>query len=300
MCGLVVQPHKKDNYCAIYDRNRPRQAVPGTLDADIIRDAEPFFKDGGKMQLSYSVRSTLRTVGARVSSHIVRRFGMRNSLLEDHLTVKLTGSAGQSLGAFAAPRLKIEVDGDSNDFVGKGLSGGTIVIRPKKGSRIDPSRNTIIGNTVLYGATAGKMFASGRAGERFCVRNSGATVVVEGCGSNGCEYMTGGVSVILGPVGPNFGAGMTGGMAYIHDPDSRVSAFLNLDSIVFCPVATPHWQSRLRELVTAHRDETGSPLAADILRQWDRRLPEFVQVCPKEMVDRLEHPLELDVQLRTA
>ncbi len=269
------------DHSVVYDRNRPRQVVPDTLDADITRDAEPFSKDGEKMQLSYSVRNTLRTVGARVSSHIVHRFGMKNSLVDDHLTIKLTGSAGQSLGAFAAPGLKIEVDGNANDYVGVGLSGGTIVIRPPKGSRLDPSRNTIIGNTVHYGATAGRMFANCRAGERFCVRNSGAIVVVEGCGSNGCEYMT-------------------GGMAYTHDPDRHVSAFLNMDSIVSCPVGTPHWQSQLQELVTLHRDETGSPLAADILRQWDRRLPEFVQVCPKEMVDRLEHPLVPDARLRRA
>lgn len=112
--------------------------------------------------------------------------------------------------------------------------------------------------------------------------------------------MTGGVAVNLGPIGPNFGAGMTGGMAYIHDPDRHVSAFLNMDSIVTCPVGTPHWQSQLQELVTLHRDETGSPLAADILRQWDRRLQEFVQICPKEMVDRLEHPLVPDARLLTA
>ena len=283
-----------------YDRARPRQAVADTLDADIIRDAEPFFKDGEKMQLSYSVRNTQRTVGARVSSHIVRRFGMKNKLVDDHLTVKLTGSAGQSLGAFAAPGLKIEVDGDANDYVGKGLSGGTIVVRPPKGSSLDSSRNTIIGNTVLYGATAGRMFASGRAGERFCVRNSGAVVVVEGCGSNGCEYMTGGTAVILGSIGPNFGAGMTGGMAYIHDPDGSVSTFLNTDSIVTCPVSTRHWQDQLHELVSLHRDETGSRLAADILRQWDRRLPEFVQICPREMVDRLDHPLVEDSHRRLA
>ena len=170
------------------------------------------------------MQNTLRSIGTRVSSHIVQRFGMKNGLQPDHLTIKLAGSAGQSLGAFAAPGLKIEVMGEANDYVGKGLSGGTIVVRPPLGSPLVPHENAIIGNTVLYGATAGSLFASGRAGERFCVRNSGAEVVVEGCGSNGCEYMTGGVAVILGRFGDNFGAGMTGGMAYLYDPDAEHDA----------------------------------------------------------------------------
>ncbi|MCP5075833.1 MAG: glutamate synthase large subunit, partial [Rhodobacteraceae bacterium] len=202
-----------------YDRDKKRQSVPDTLDAEIVKDAEPFFKEGEKMQLSYAIQNTHRTVGTRVSSHIVKRFGMRNNLQADHLTVKLAGSAGQALGAFAAPGLKLEVSGDANDYVGKGLSGATIVVRPPLGSPLIASENTIIGNTVLYGATDGRLFANGRAGERFCVRNSGAHVVIEGCGTNGCEYMTGGVAVILGSVGANFGAGMTGGMAYVYDPD---------------------------------------------------------------------------------
>ena len=148
----------------VYDRLKPRQSVPDTLDAQIVKDADPFFKDGEKMQLSYAVQNTDRTVGTRVSSHIVKRFGMRNSLQPDHLTIKLQGSAGQSLGAFAAPGLKIEVSGDANDYVGKGLSGGTVVVRPMLGSPLVPHENTIIGNTVLYGATDGFLFANGRAG----------------------------------------------------------------------------------------------------------------------------------------
>jgi len=154
-----------------YDRNKDRNAVPDTLDAQIVRDAARFLEDGEKMQLSYAVQNTHRTVGTRLSSHIVKRFGMRNSLQPDHLTVKLTGSAGQSLGAFAAPGLKLEVSGDANDYVGKGLSGGTIVVRPPMASPVVACENTIIGNTVLYGATDGYLFAAGRAGERFAVRN---------------------------------------------------------------------------------------------------------------------------------
>ncbi|WP_415922325.1 glutamate synthase large subunit [Tateyamaria sp. SN6-1] len=277
-----------------YDRDRARNAVPDTLDAQIVRDAARFLEDGEKMQLSYAVQNTHRTVGTRTSSHIVRKFGMRNTLQADHLTVKLTGSAGQSLGAFAAPGLKLEVSGDANDYVGKGLSGGTIVVRPPMASPLVAADNVIIGNTVLYGATDGHLFAAGRAGERFAVRNSGASVVVEGCGSNGCEYMTGGVAVILGEIGANFGAGMTGGMAYLYDPEGHAEALMNMETLVTCPVTVPHWQSQLIGLIEQHLQETGSRKAADILQHWDMEQRNFLQVCPKEMLIHLPEPLSLE------
>ena len=277
-----------------YDRDRMRQSVPDTLDASILDDAEPFFKHGEKMQLSYAVQNTSRTIGTRVSSRIIKKFGMHNDLLEDHLTIKLTGSAGQSLGAFAVSGLKLEISGDANDYVGKGLSGGKIVIRPPLASPLIPSDNTIIGNTVLYGATAGKLFANGRAGERFCVRNSGASVVVEGCGSNGCEYMTGGITIILGDIGANFGAGMTGGMAYIYDPMSKFQSLANMESIVTVPVTVTHWEAQLKTLIEEHLKETKSPKAAQILNRWNEELSNFVQVCPKEMLIHISHPLVQD------
>jgi len=278
----------------VYDRSKPRNVVPDTLDAEIVRDAERFLRDGEKMQLSYAVQNTHRTVGTRTSSHIVSKFGMRNSLQRDHLTVKLTGSAGQSLGAFAAPGLKLEVSGDANDYVGKGLSGGMIVVRPPMSSTIEASKNTIIGNTVLYGATDGYLFAAGRAGERFAVRNSGAKVVVEGCGSNGCEYMTGGVAVILGDIGANFGAGMTGGMAYLYDPDGRARTLMNMETLVTCPVTVDHWRTQLEELLEMHLAETNSRKAAEILQHWDSTQHDFLQVCPKEMLIHLPAPLAIE------
>ncbi|MHA7876054.1 glutamate synthase large subunit [Roseivivax sp.] len=278
----------------VFDRNGPRNEVDDTLDAEIVKDAARFLNDGEKMQLSYAVQNTHRTVGTRTSSHIVERFGMRNSLQPNHLTVKLTGSAGQSLGAFAAPGLKIEVSGDANDYVGKGLSGGTVVVRPPMASPLVAADNTIIGNTVLYGATAGYLFAAGRAGERFAVRNSGAHVVVEGCGSNGCEYMTGGVAVILGSIGANFGAGMTGGMAYLYDPEGRAPELINMESLVACPVNTAHWEAELKGLIQRHQEETGSRKAAEILQHWDEEKARFLQVCPKEMLDKIEHPLGIE------
>ena len=275
----------------VYDRNKPRNPVLDTLDAEIVRDAARFLEDGEKMQLSYAVQNTHRTVGTRTSSHIISRFGMNNQLQPDHLTVKLSGSAGQSLGAFAAPGLKLEVSGDANDYVGKGLSGGTIVVRPPMASTIVASENTIIGNTVLYGATKGFLFAAGRAGERFAVRNSGAYVVIEGCGSNGCEYMTGGVAVILGDIGANFGAGMTGGMAYLYDPQGKADKMLNRETLVTCPVTVDHWNDQLKGLIERHLKETGSRKAEDILQHWDIEKGNFLQICPKEMLIHIPAPL---------
>ena len=279
----------------LYDRNKPRNPVPDTLDAKIVVDAARFLEDGEKMQLQYAVQNTSRTIGTRISSHIVTKFGMKNSLQSDHLTIKLQGSAGQALGAFAAPGLKLEVAGEANDYVGKGLSGGVIVVRPAQISPLVASKNTIIGNTVLYGATDGYLFAAGRAGERFSVRNSGAKTVIEGCGSNGCEYMTGGIAVILGHIGPNFGAGMTGGMVYLYDPEGNTDLMMNRETLVTCRVTVAHWEKELKALVQLHANETGSIKATKILQHWDQEIESFVQVCPKEMLVHLPEPLTEDI-----
>jgi glutamate synthase (NADPH/NADH) large chain len=269
-----------------------RNEVPDTLDAQMLADAKPLFEDGEKMQLAYTVRNTHRAVGTRLSAMITRRFGM-TGLKPGHVTVRLRGSAGQSLGAWAVQGLKLELFGDANDYVGKGLSGGTIVVRPLTASRLVSQDNTIIGNTVLYGATAGKLFAAGQAGERFAVRNSGADVVIEGCGSNGCEYMTGGTAVFLGPVGENFAAGMTGGMAFVWDPAERLPARINPDSVVWQRITSQHWEGVCRGLVEEHERETGSRHAQRILAEWERERLAFWQIVPKEMVARLAHPLAL-------
>jgi len=285
---VKADPGANKPYCTIPGRNE----VPDTLDAQIVRDAAPLLERGEKMQLTYTVQNTARAIGTRTSSHMVRKFGM-DGLAPGHLTVQLKGSAGQSLGAFAVQGLRLEVTGEANDYVGKGLSGATIVVRPTPGLA-NPHRQALIGNTVLYGATAGRLFAAGVAGERFAVRNSGAVAVIEGCGANGCEYMTGGTVLILGPVGFNFAAGMTGGMAFVHDPDARLRLSLNPESVVTCRVASAHWQGVLMGLVEEHHRETGSPFAGDLLRNWDLALGDFVQICPKEMVGRLDHVLEAE------
>jgi glutamate synthase (NADPH) large chain len=267
-----------------------RNEVPDSLDAQMIHDAKPVFERREKMQLTYNVRNTHRAVGTRFSSEITRLYGMK-TLAQDHVHVRLRGSAGQSLGAFLCQGITLEVFGDANDYVGKGLSGGKIIVRPTVSSPLQSQDNSIIGNTVLYGATSGHLFAAGQAGERFAVRNSGAHVVVEGCGANALEYMTGGVAVILGQTGGNFGAGMTGGMAFVLDTENAFERRVNPGSIMWQRLDSAHWESVLRDLIEAHVKATDSAWSRSILEDWDRRRSEFWQICPKEMLTRLAYPL---------
>ena len=276
-----------------------RNEVPDSLDAQIIKDASAVFSRGEKMQLTYSVRNTHRAVGTRLSSEITRRFGM-SKLADGHVTIRLRGSAGQSLGAFLCKGITLEVFGDANDYVGKGLSGGTIILRPAVSSPLASQDNTIAGNTCLYGATSGTLLAAGQAGERFAVRNSGATVVVEGCGANGCEYMTGGIAVVLGDVGANFGAGMTGGMAFVYDPHGSFARRANPESIVWQRVAAAHWEEVLRGLIAEHAQTTDSRWSRGLLEDWDRVAASFWQIVPREMLTRLTHPLDDSETLEAA
>jgi glutamate synthase (NADPH/NADH) large chain len=276
-----ADPGEHARYCTLEGRNE----VPETLDAQMIADARPLFEDGEKMQLQYNVRNTHRTVGTKLSSKLLRRFGP-NGCSPGHLTVRLRGSAGQSLGAFAVEGLKLEMFGDANDYVGKGLSGGTIVVRPLASSPLATHENVILGNTVLYGATSGKLFAAGQAGERFAVRNSGARAVVEGCGSNGCEYMTGGVAVILGKVGENFAAGMTGGVAFVYDETGDFPSRVNPESVVFHRLESEEWESVVKSLITEHVSETQSRFAARLLGDWPIERGKVWQIVPKEMAHR--------------
>ena len=268
-----------------------RNDVPDSLDAQILRDAEAVFERREKMQLTYTVRNTHRAVGTRLSAEITRRYGM-SALADNHVRVRLRGSAGQSLGAFLCKGVTLEVFGDANDYVGKGLSGGIITLRPMVSSPLESQLNTIIGNTVLYGATSGKLLAAGQAGERFAVRNSGADVVVEGCGANGCEYMTGGTAVILGDVGDNFGAGMSGGMAFVLDEHDNFARRANPETIVWQRFAALHWEVKCRALIAEHAIATDSKWSNMILDDWDRWRTRFWQVVPREMLSRLPYPLD--------
>ena len=269
-------------------RPNHREEVPDTLDAQILRDGEPFFERGEKMQLQYEVHNVLRSIGARSSSSIVRKFG-QSELPEGRLHVRLNGSAGQSLGAFSVQGLLLDVVGDANDYVGKGLSGATIQLKPPSHASYNAGDNTIIGNTCLYGATSGKLFAAGRAGVRFGVRNSGANAVIEGCGANGCEYMTGGRIAILGPIGDNFGAGMTGGTTFIWDPEQRFDGVANPDAIDWyrlIDLDVRHAEP-FRELLIEHQVRTSSARAEALLDSWQETLAQTLMVVPKEIAARV-------------
>jgi glutamate synthase (NADPH/NADH) large chain len=187
--------------------------------------------------------------------------------------------------------MTLEVFGDANDYVGKGLSGGTIIVRPKTSSKIIAKDSVIIGNVCLYGATSGKLYTAGIAGERFCIRNSGAEAVVEGCGDNGCEYMTGGKAVILGQVGNNFAAGMTGGMAFVYDKEGTLPLRINLDDVIYQQLMMPYWESILKSMITDHYTKTQSSHANSLLNSWEKEKLCFWQIVPKEMIYKFEQPV---------
>ncbi|MBY0563806.1 MAG: glutamate synthase large subunit [Hyphomonadaceae bacterium] len=272
----VDSPHPP--YCTLDARNEPEPS----LDQQIIAGAAAFFERGEKRELEFSVRNTDRAIGARASAHVTRTFGM-HALPEGRLTVRLRGSCGQSLGAFLVQGIALQVVGDANDYVGKGLSGGSIALRPPPARQHAARHNVIIGNTCLYGATSGSLFAAGQAGERFAVRNSGARAVVEGCGANGCEYMTGGVVAILGAVGENFGAGMTGGVVFVHDPSAMLPRLANPDTILWTRCEDPE-TPLLRDLIEQHIAATDSVLGRELLADWPRTIAQFWRVEARDAV----------------
>ena len=285
---LFVQadPGKNKRYCEKPEIN----SVPDTLDQKLWPEIEDKIDKKEKINQEFEIQNTDRAVGTRISYHLYKKFG-NNKLDENSIELNFKGSAGQSFGAFAIKGLKLILKGDANDYVAKGLSGGTIVIKLQDESNLVSNENTIIGNTVLYGATSGKLLAAGQAGERFAVRNSGATAVVEGCDSNGCEYMTGGNIIILGDIGDNFGAGMTGGMAFIYDPENQFDKKVNPESVVWQIPETKFWIEHLRKLIQEHAIETNSTISKKIVENFENEINNFVQVCPKEMLDKLENPI---------
>ena len=285
---LLVQadPGENSRYCSSDLINK----VPDTLDEEIYKSIENQFGKKNKIEKTFEIKNVHRAVGTRLSHYIYKRFN-KQTLQKDSIIINLNGSAGQSLGAFAVKGLKINLNGDANDYVGKGLSGATIVIKPPIESNLVSNENTIIGNTVLYGATSGKLYAAGQSGERFAVRNSGAEAVIEGCDSNGCEYMTGGTVVTLGKVGDNFAAGMTGGMAFIYDSNNEFENYANPDSIIWQIPEVEYWKNYLKKLINEHFIETQSKVAKNILENFEKEIVNFKQVCPKEMVNKLSNPI---------
>ncbi|NGZ27310.1 MAG: glutamate synthase subunit alpha, partial [Magnetococcales bacterium] len=260
--------------------------IDRVLDHKLLDLAGIAFESRKPLAIRLPIQNTNRTVGAMLGGEISKRFG-GEGLAEDTITCHFTGVAGQSFGAFNVHGVSLLLEGAGNDYVGKGMSGGRIVIKPAAGSHFKAGENIIIGNTVLYGATGGEAYFSGMAGERFAVRNSGAVSVVEGLGDHGCEYMTGGVVVVLGATGRNFGAGMSGGVAFVLDEEGRFPSLCNMAMVVL-EALDEEDRSLLHRLVSRHLDHTGSEKAAQLLGDWEKSLSRFVKVMPLEYKRVLE------------
>ena len=263
----------------IHTRERNERFGDSTLDDRIIVDAKDALNGGSPIKLNYKIKNTDRNIGTKLSGQIGFQYGDAG-LRDGTIDITLTGSVGQSFATFLANGVNITLLGEANDYVGKGMNGGQIVIRPQEVSSFEWAENQIAGNTVLYGATGGRLFAAGRAGERFCVRNSGATAVVEGVGDHGCEYMTGGVAIVLGSTGRNFAAGMSGGRAYIYDPDGEFEKQYNKAMVSISRFEDQDEEKEIQGLIYAHLENTESPLANEILKGWKETSQHFWRVIP--------------------
>jgi glutamate synthase (NADPH/NADH) large chain len=256
------------------------------LDNELIAAARNTLDSATPVKLDFPIRNTNRTVGAMLGAELTRRWG-GEGLPTDTIDITFHGSAGQSFGAFLPKGITLRLEGDANDYFGKGLSGGSLVCYPPRRATFVAEENIIAGNVILYGATGGTAFIRGLVGERFCVRNSGATAVVEGVGDHGCEYMTGGRAVILGPTGRNFAAGMSGGLAFVWDPDQSLFRRMNHEMVDIDALDDEdvEW---LRSIVTQHMEATGSAVAERILTKWWRNVPKFTKIFPKDYKRVLE------------
>jgi len=277
LVDVVGKDDPSPRFCTRQRNDPPIAESP--LDDSVLQDAKDAIVDARKMTLHYKVRNVHRSIGTKVSGEIGYQYGDAG-LPEGTLTLNLDGSAGQSFGAFLAPGVKLNLCGEANDYVGKGMSGGEIAVRPPAARKFAPGDNSIVGNTCLYGATGGTLFANGRAGERFAVRNSGGIAVVEGVGDHGCEYMTGGTIVVLGRTGKNFGAGMTGGSAYILDLDEKFADLFN-PGLVVIERLTEEDKIVLQQLIYRHIEATESDRAREILGDWPRFAGHFWKVKPR-------------------
>ncbi len=267
------------SHVGTYQQIQQNHGIDKVLDQKMIKDLK---KTGAPVQLQYTIKNTDRSTGTLLS-----HFLAKNRVIGDPISVQFEGSAGQSFGAFLSKNLHFTLTGEANDYVGKGLSGGRLVIKPSSASQFQPEENIIVGNVSLYGATSGQVYINGQAGERFCVRNSGAEAVVEGIGDHGCEYMTGGLAFILGRVGHNFGAGMSGGIAYVLDEDQSFETRINPEMISL-ETPSPEDLTLIKERIQKHLELTGSPRASEILQSWDHYSQLFVMVFPNDLKRVLE------------
>ena len=273
--------YRVDNGAALHNVTEQLHEIDRVKDVEMIAAAREALESGKEVSLEYAIANTDRAVGAMLSGVVAARYG--NAGLPDQtINVKFKGSAGQSFGAFLAHGIAFRLEGEANDYLGKGLSGGRISVQPPVRSDFEAEQNTIAGNTLLYGATGGEVYINGRAGERFAVRNSGAIAVVEGVGDHCCEYMTGGRVVVLGETGRNFAAGMSGGVAYVWDKNHDFDYFCNMEMVELSLLEDSTARKELHELVRQHYLYTGSALARTMLDNWSRYVEEFIQVTPIE------------------
>ncbi|HEY5475763.1 MAG TPA: glutamate synthase-related protein, partial [Tepidiformaceae bacterium] len=265
------------------------------LDHTLLKLSAPALERGEPVKIELPIRNVNRTVGTILGSELTRKYGA-NGLPDDTIHVRLNGSAGQSLGAFLPAGITLELEGDTNDYVGKGLSGGKLIVYPPKAATFVPEDNIVIGNVALYGATSGAAFFRGVAGERFAVRNSGAVAVVEGTGDHGCEYMTGGRVVIIGPTGRNFGAGMSGGIAFVYDPESDFAGRCNREMVSLERLDEAEDLELVHGLLERHLEYTGSTVAQGLLQAWPAGAARFVKVMPNEYKRVLKQQREAAVE----
>ena len=278
---ILTPAQKPHDQVEVYCTTSQDHALDKALDNELIKDCKRALEKGDEVRLEMPIRNINRTVGTMLSHEIAKRWG-EESLPDGTIHIRFNGSAGQSLGAWLVKGVTIELEGDANDYVGKGLSGGRLIIYPPRTARFLPEENVIVGNVVLYGATGGEAYFRGRAAERFCVRNSGARAVIEGVGDHGCEYMTGGRVVILGPTGRNFAAGMSGGIAYVWDTAADFKENCNLEMVALEDLEDEEEIAELRKLIERHQQYTGSTVAEQVLAQWRSILPQFVKVMPTD------------------
>ncbi len=281
LTAILTPAEKEDDSVGTYCYEEQDHKLELALDNEIIKQAQPALENGEKVNIELPVVNINRVVGTMLSHKVADKYGA-DGLPDDTIHIKLNGSAGQSLGAFMSKGITIEVEGDANDFVGKGLSGGRVIVYPPKVSSFEAEDNILVGNVCLYGATSGEAYFRGVAAERFCVRNSGARTVVEGVGDHGCEYMTGGRIVVLGETGRNFAAGMSGGIAYIWDKNKTFKDRCNMGMVEFEELEVDADINELKELIKNHLEYTGSTVAKEALDNWEQTLKQFVKVMPTD------------------
>ena len=273
--------HQVDNGAALHNATEQKHEIDKVLDRTILAAAHEALESKKEISLEYAIANTDRSVGAMLSGAVALKYGQKG-LPAQTIHIKFKGSAGQSFGAFLIRGINFKLEGEANDYLGKGLSGGHISVQPPVRSDFDAERNTIVGNTLLYGATSGEVYINGRAGERFAVRNSGAIAVVEGVGDHCCEYMTGGRVVVLGETGRNFAAGMSGGVAYVWDKNHNFDYFCNMEMVELSLLEDATARKEVHELIRQHYLYTGSQLARTMLDNWNKYIDEFIQVTPIE------------------